>query len=380
VSGFILDIVYFGTHDWSAMRQRAQQLAVRLAARHRVLYVNPCYYSAPGYIRDRLTKRGTRGAIWAVEQVSEKLQVASFPPLLPKGPEYPSLARINFTLQLPFIRSTLAQLEMHDPVLWFVTPADRALIGKLGERLTVYDCMDLHVGFHEGVTAARIAAEEVRLLRAVDVVFASSPQLVEHCRPHNPNVHLVRNGVDLANFSGSFPSLPDASPSLVLGYMGYIGPWMDVDLLIALARAYPQATLSLVGPVRTDLKGLDSLPNVRLWGERPYQEMGRFVQSFDVCLIPFAINALTEAVNPVKLYEYLALGKPVVSTALPELRHYDDVSYVAEDHAGFLEAVARALAEGDNPALANRRRACAEANRWEQRADEVMKVLADALA
>jgi glycosyltransferase involved in cell wall biosynthesis len=372
-----LDIVYFGTHDWSAMRQRAQQLALRLAAQHRVLYVNPCYYSAPGFLRDWLKKRGTRRAIWSVERMNDGLQVASFPPLLPKAPEYPPLGKINFALQLPFIRATLARLKMRDPVLWFVTPADRALIGKLGERLTVYDCMDLHAGFHAGATAARIAAEEVRLLREVDVVFASSPQLVEHCRPHNPNVHLIRNGVDLANFSGEFPALPDPPP--VIGYMGYIGPWLDIDLLIAIARAYPQATLSLVGPVRADLKGLDTLPNVRLWGERPYTEMGMFVQSFDVCLIPFALNALTEAVNPVKLYEYLALGKPVVSTALPELRPYSDVSYVAENREQFIAAVGQALSEDNDSALMARRRACAEANRWEQRADEVMRVLVDAL-
>ncbi len=364
-----LDIVYFGTHDWAAMRQRAQQIALRLAARHRVLYVNPCYYSAPGFVRDLLANRGTRRNIWSVEQISEGLQVASFPPLLPKGPEYPALGRVNFALQLPFIRATLARLNMRRPVLWLVTPADRALIGRLGERLTAYDCMDLHAGFHTGATAARIAAEETRLLRSVDVVFASSPQLVDHCRQHNDDVHLIRNGVDLSNFAGSFPPLADAPPPPVIGYMGYIGPWVDIDLLIAVARAYPQATLSLVGPVRTDLKGLDALPNVRLWGERPYAEMGAFVQSFDVCLIPFAVNALTQAVNPVKLYEYLALGKPVVSTALPELRHYQDVSYVAEDGAGFIAAVALATEEGGDLAVATRSRAGVEVERWEARTD-----------
>jgi len=361
------------------MRQRAQHLAARLAEHHRVLYINPCYYSAPGFVRDWLTRQRVRHSIWAVDQVNERLYVGSFPPMLPKGPQYPAVSHLNYRLQLPFIRATLTRLKMHHPLLWFSTPTDRALIGTLDERLTVYDCMDLHEGFHKGATAQRVASEEVRLLHEVDVVFASSAPLYEHCRQHHPNVHLVRNGVDLENFTRKLLPLhhPPAPP--VIGYMGYIGPWVDIDLLIAVARAYPQATLSLVGPIRTDLKGLDMLPNVRLWGERPYEEMGGFVQNFDVCLIPFVVNDLTEAVNPVKLYEYFALGKPVVSSALPELRLYEDITYVADDRVGFVSAVGRALAEGHDTALNLRRRECAKANRWEARADDIALVLDESL-
>lgn len=376
-------IVLVGVNEWHAMRQRSRHLAHGLAAHYRVLYVNPGYYSAPGFLRDTILGRRRRRSVFGVRPVAETLMVADFPPLFPKGLAHPALGRLNYALLAPLIRATLRRLKMHAPILWLSLPPDRGLIGRLGERLTIYDCMDNYAHFFSGAARRRLAREEKRMLEDCDLVFASSDGLLARCSQHNRNVHLLRNGVDFEHFlkesldeTSSLPAVSDIQSPLI-GYAGTIGPWVDVALLADVARTYTSSTLVLLGPVESDVRSLERLPNVRLLGERPYAEIPDLLHLLDVCLIPFNLNSLTRDVNPIKLYEYMALGKPVVSTALPEVARHRDVCYVADSREAFVRLVGDALQEAGNtnPAMSARRQHVALSNVWQQRAESAAEVI-----
>lgn len=382
-----LEILHFGITDWGAQSQRSQQLARALCINHQVLYVNPCYYSLYGYLRDGLRRARTRSGLRQVISVNHNLTVASFPPLLPKGLTYPALAHFNYRLLTPLIRRTAERLGFVEPVLMLSLPPDRALTGALNERLTVYDCMDRHAAFHRGGAADRLMQEERRLLEDCDVVLASSEPLRQHCAQFNHRVHLIRNGVDAEWFrekaadSGPLEELKDLRRPII-GYVGTLGPWIDLELLAQAAAAFPQATLLLVGPVQTDLTSLLQHNNVVSLGPQAYDRIPAIMDACDICLIPFKVNQLTSSVNPIKLYEYLALGKPVVSANLPELGPYREWCYLAEGWEAFVAGIGEALAElqaEPGPRRETRRRIAAE-NSWERRAAEIGRILAAHLA
>lgn len=362
------------------MRQRSHHLATSLAQFADLVYINPCYYSAAGYLRDLAHGALTRDSIFGIKQVNAALHVATLPPLLPKGLDFPFIGRLNYSLLLPLLRRILAKLDMRAPVLWLSLPPDRALIGKLTERLVVYDCMDRHSAFRSGAAAKRLAHEEERLLHEADVVFASSQDLLEHCSNYNENVYLVRNGVDpewfRAQAQNAFPSelaLNVGGPTI--GYVGTIGPWVDIELLREIATSFPSIALLLIGPEEADLSMLEGLPNVIITGQIPYQIVPMIIRHLDVCLLPFKISSLTRAVNPIKLYEYFSLGKPVVSTSLPEVELYDDICYVADTKESFIVGVREALREGNASDRVRERKRVADENSWARRVEEIIRIL-----
>jgi len=376
-------IVFFGVAEWTAMAQRSHHLARSLAASHRVIYVNPCYYSAFGFGRDALLRKRRRRRVYGIEQVTPSLHVVSLPPLLPKGLEVPGLGRLNYRLLLPLLRRSLRGLGVSRPILWVSLPPDRALAGQLDERLVVYDCMDRHAAFRRGGAARRLAREEEILLSECDVVLASSRGLEAHCSEFNDHVYLVRNGVDATWFQTQArrPLAPlrsgDANQR-VLGYVGTVGPWVDVELLVEVARTHPEQALVLIGPVQADISNLVRQGNVQVLGERSYDDVPSLVTQVDVCLVPFRLNAVTQDVNPIKLYESFSLGKPVVTTALPEVEAYREVAYVAQSKSDFLTSVDRALGEDDD-GLRRRRRQIAAENTWALRAQQILGILSSHL-
>lgn len=368
------DIVYFAITDWNAMTQRCHHLAYELSRSNRVFYVNPCYYSAVGYLRDTLLRCRIRSSIMSMREVKSNLYIIDLPPIFPKGLEYPRIGSLNYELLLPLIRMRLNKMHVAHPVLWVSLPPDRALAGRLGEALVVYDCMDKYGAFYPRHVRQRIEAEEQALLSRCDLVFVSSKQLYDHCHQFNSHVYLVPNGVH-----EQFLKRPQSASELsalkvgIIGYVGTLGPWVDIELLEEIALAYPTLILVLIGPVMTDMRSLGQLPNVRILGERPYRELPAHIAQFDIALIPFRVNDLTRSVDPVKLYEYMALGKPVVSTRLPEVERFSGVLQIADTHQEFIREIARTLQGPET--LSTQRRELAAANTWQHRASLVEELI-----
>lgn len=232
---------------------------------------------------------------------------------------------INRHLYRASIRDALRTLGFPgEPLRWVYTPTVAPYLATLPGRGLVYHCVDRWWSFSD-YDGDVMRACHAQLCREADVVFASSAELLEDCREYTDRAHLIRHGVQWEHFArAALDTLPRPAAIAditgpILGFFGLIHEWVDQHLICALADAFPQATLALIGKVQADVSRLESQPNVRLLGQKPYAELPAYSAAFDVGLIPFAINELTAAVNPIKLREYLSAGMPVVATALPEI-------------------------------------------------------------
>jgi glycosyltransferase involved in cell wall biosynthesis len=230
----------------------------------------------------------------------------------------------------------------------------------------VYSCMDNFPAFHRGEAAERMRRFEEEILSRCGTVVVSSRPLFERMSSRHPRVILSPNGAEVERFAAARREPGPSRP--VLGYCGTIGDWVDFDLLERMADRFPNAELLLVGPwTARGGKRLLTKPNVLWLGGRPSEEIPWIMASFDVGLIPFEVNDLTVCVNPIKLYEYLAAGIPVVSTAIPEAEPHRPFVDVVADGEAFLQAVGKLLAAGPSPVSGREaRRRYAAGFSWEK--------------
>jgi glycosyltransferase involved in cell wall biosynthesis len=258
------------------------------------------------------------------------------------------------------------------------------MAGQLGEERIVYYCIDDYAA-HPGVDEATIGPADEALSRRADLLFVAPPALLEAKRALNPNTVYAPHGVDLEVFAAaSDPTTPVAPgaaglPRPVVGYIGSLHAWIDLELIEHCARARPQWSFLLVGHAAVDVSALAALPNVRLAGAQPYETLGRWARAFDACIIPYRLNRQVANANPLKLREYLATGKPVVSVRNPEIETFAGLVRIADGADAFLAALDAALA-GDDPQAAAARRAAVADQTWDRRVADVLARVAAALS
>jgi glycosyltransferase involved in cell wall biosynthesis len=223
-----------------------------------------------------------------------------------------------------------------------------SFLGAFGARAVVYDCMDELANFRFAPPDLR--ERERDLLARADVVFTGGYQLFEAKSRQHDNVHFYGCGVDVPHFSRArleeteVPEDIARLPRPVFGYFGVIDERLDYELLDRLAEAFPDASVAMVGPTaKVDPAQLPQRANLHWLGQRDYADLPRIVKGFDVCLMPFALNEATQYINPTKTLEYMAAGKPIVSTAVPDVvRNFTPVVDVARSTQEFVDAVERA--------------------------------------
>jgi glycosyltransferase involved in cell wall biosynthesis len=242
-------------------------------------------------------------------------------------------------------------------VQWFYTPMPApVMLDAFNEVAVVYDCMDELAQFRFAPTD--IADRERQLLSRASVVFTGGYRLFESKSRHHDNVHFFGCGVDVAHFGKArlaetrVPSDIARVAHPVLGYFGVIDERLDYDLIRAIAAARPEWSLLMIGPVvKVDPRELPTAANIHWLGQRSYEDLPRYLKAFDVCLMPFALNDATEYINPTKTLEYLASGKPVVSTAVADVvRNFKPIVRIARSTEEFIGAVSAAI-EAPDPAL-----------------------------
>ncbi|HKQ04907.1 MAG TPA: glycosyltransferase [Blastocatellia bacterium] len=345
------DVICFPIIEWDFRFQRPQQLMARYAAAgHRVFYVSQQFRTsgAPYVITEKranvfeVSLRGPALNVYT-EALDERGRDALFASLDALRRDVGLAATAAF-VQLPF---------------WW------PLVRQARERFAwpvIYDCMDFHAGFSTNRQEMLDAEDE--LLRAADLVIASSAFLEAEARKHTDKVLVVRNACDYDHFAIA-ERTPRARP--VVGYYGAIADWFDADLVADLAAHRVDWDFVLVGSTFSgDVGRLEELPNVRLVGEKPYTEIPDWLATFDVAIIPFKRTPLTEATNPVKAYEMLAAGKPVVAVPIPEVRPLAPLVRLASTAEEFEREIKAALDERD-PALRRQRQTWASEQTWERR-------------
>jgi glycosyltransferase involved in cell wall biosynthesis len=351
-------ILYLPAVAWGYRFQRPQHLALALArAGHPVLYVD-------GFLRSRLLP-----ARCVIHQQGDlqvlRVRVPGRPDPYRQALDEKAARRLANTLLAGLRREPLAVLVQ----LPFWAALGRELSQRLGVPL-VYDRIDFHAGF-PGVPE-EIAKVESDLIARADLVCATAGPLVPDAASRTL---LLRNAVDLASFSPR----RSRTPGKTVGYVGALGPWFDAAAVAEAARRHPEWRFRLAGRVEDpEAAALAALPNVELAGEIPFREVPGFLSDTDVALVPFKDLPLTRAVDPVKLYEALALGLPVVARRLPETERWAEPLVYLYDAPGDLAGqVERALAAGAaaSPETARERRRAAEGESWDRRASELLAMI-----
>lgn len=337
------DVICLAICAWDERFQRPQQLMSRFgAAGHRVFYVRPEFR--------------VDGPLWSAMQKLPNVYEVS----LRADRQLEGLEALRQDVAVP-AAATIVQV----PRWW---PLAKQARGRFGWRV-LYDCMDFHAGF---VNVRRsMVADEEELLAQADVVVASSTLLAERAGQYRRDVLIVRNGCDYEHFARTTRA-HNTRP--VIGYYGAIQDWFDDALVADLAERRPDWDFVLIGSTYgSDISRLARLPNVTLTGEEAYDSLPEWLSGFDAGLIPFRRTPLTEAINPVKLYEMLAAGLAVVSVPLPEVVLLAPVVRLASTAEEFEREIVGALAEDASAAEA--RREFAREHTWERRFQQLRETV-----
>jgi glycosyltransferase involved in cell wall biosynthesis len=377
-------VVYFG-NDWQAEnRTSSHHVAARLALTMPVLYVD-----SPGLRAPQASGRDLRRAFRKISsalrkpvQVGPNLWRCTVPQLPFR--RIPGVEIFNRLFSRWAVKRNSRVLGNRKRISWFVVPHPGFLAKHLGEDLCVYYCIDDYAA-HPGVDTALIAERDRQLSQRADLLFVAPPALLEAKRALNPNTRFSPHGVDVELFAKAMDratEVPAAARDLthpVVGYFGSIHEWIDIELIEWLAKQRPQWTFLLVGHAAINVSALRALPNVVLAGAQPYAQLPAWAKAFDVAIIPYRHNRQVENANPLKLREYLATGRPVVSVGNPEINKFARWVRIAEGHDAFLGELDGALRE-DTPAAMAERVASVASQSWDARVVEVLQEVNAALA
>ncbi len=393
------DIVCLSSQSWDEpMWTNKQHIMSRLAREHRVLHVDYGARPLPAYIKKRASQRAadlahparllTDGVAWRGDTLwtaDHWLPLAAW--ALPRDSKLRDY--LWHDLKLKFIESFVEQEATHDPIAWVYHPCYGDAVERMPRKLLVYDCVDNYAAFPKYKDKAWLAERERRLCERADLVFTTSEPLYELRKKHNPdNTFLVHNVGDAEHFNKALDpgtAIPDEILALrergpIIGFVGAVSNYkLNIDWLKAMAHAKPDYQIVLIGPVgmsdpETNVDELQKIDNIHLLGVRAYRALPNYLTGFDVAVIPYRLNSYTESVFPIKFFEFLASGKPVVISPLPSVSAFFKDVLVAEDADQFIghcEAVLDEGAEQDLSRQSHRLKLAAE-NSWPRRIGEIM--------
>ncbi len=271
------------------------------------------------------------------------------------------------------LKKILKEFNVSEYLLFTLHPVWKDVAPALDPMKRVYDLMDLYSGFPEA--REDLIVGEEKLIKDSDIVLSTAESLFKYAKEINGNVHLVRNGVDSEKFSkleknGVLEGIRDKP---IIGYFGAITDWVDFGLLEYVIKDNLDKNFVFLGSVNSKgVRNLYKFKNVFFLGEVEHDDLTGYLAYFDVCLIPFVLNDLIKSTNPVKFYEYIASGKPVVTVNLPELEQYSDICYLSEDKKDFSRNIFKALHEY-NEEIVGKRIETAKENSWDKRVEDLIQ-------
>lgn len=372
--------------EWTkTLFQRPQQVMLRLSERYNVIYFRE--WCLKEWIKGILNKKDMKSF-----KVNKNFFI--FNPVMP----LPTLKRkikifelLNRWLVTQSLKMTIKRNKIDKIILWFYFPNHLELISKIKAPIIVYECMDNHVALshNDKSYAEYIKNKEVYLLDKADVIFYGSKTLMDSRPEYRHKSHHIPTGVDVKHFSKAMDnhlSLPDDIRCItkpILGYWGAVDERIDYKVLHYCATTHPEWSIVLLGPMvkieQREINFFLNLPNVYLLGPKIYESLPDYARAFDVCLLPFKQTDEGKYLNPTKTLEYLATGKPIVSTKIPDIvQFYYDTVIIASDEKDFVEKLQKALLN-DNEEKRNGRLSTTKGNSWESMVERMEQIVSKEL-
>ncbi len=386
------NIICISSIDWDFIWQGHQEIMSEFARNgNRVLFIENTGVRAPG-LRDlpRIRKRFINWVkgVSGIRREVENLYV--FSPLILPFP-YSRIARwINKRIIMVTLNKWMKAMDFGDPIIWTFLPTGLTLdlLKSMDKKLAVYHCVDNFAA--NSPLVGRVKRTEEKLLKEADIVFVTAKELYNSCARYNSNVHIFPSGVNINDFKRlngeERKRIPDDLKSIknpIVGYVGGVHKWIDKGLIKSLAGNHPDYSFVFVGPVQTDVGDLSALKNIYFLGHKTHSDLPCYINSFSASIIPYLITDYTKNVYPSKLNEYLALGKPVVSTDLLEIRsfnkRYEDMVAIGEDYDEFARYLKKAVERGADQEDIRRRIRAARDNSWQKRIGLMSDLIAEAV-
>lgn len=359
-------LIVFG-EDWGAHPSSTQHLMKHLQQQYELVWVNSIGLRRPTFtVRDgkRLLAKA-KSMLKKRPSAPPSVSRSEFPVVEPKVIPWPS-SSVARKLNGALLKNLLSSFTSEDkrPILWTSLPSAVDVVGKLNEKAVIYYCGDDFTSL-AGVDHAPVAVMEQELVEKADLVIVASQELAKKF-PADKTV-VLEHGVDYEEFSSaskySAPRPEDLKMGRpIVGFYGSIADWIDVELIKSVAHKLPDWEFVFIGSVQTDISAIKELPNISLLGPKPHNELPNYVAHWQVSWLPFRQCGQIDACNPLKLREYLALGKPIVSSEFPALEPYKQLVNTATTAEEFVNAIE--VAACDSPKLISEKAMVSEVQSW----------------
>lgn len=375
-------VLLFSSSDWEGLWGSRQQVALELSGRgHEVLFIERFaglehLYKYPEMRQRHVTRN-------RLVKVQDRLWRAMPPPLLPGYYHSPLVTQINANIVGRRLNGIIQNfLQGRRPILWMFKPEHHFMIGRYNEWVSVYHCIDEYTVGTSGRKTRVIQSLEAEMLRKANVVFANSMITYQNKKALAPHTHRFPSGANVAHFGKALTANPPAEiaqlQSPVLMFAGWIGDKINLKLLVKIAQEKPDWTLVLIGSTfpghdTASMTLLNQLPNVLLPGRVDFNQLPNWFAKADVCLLPYVQGDAALYRSPLKLYEYLATGRPIISTPHPEVSLFDHLVaiYQSEDWVTAIENILKNGTEAGQ----EMRLSVAREHSWEKRVDGMLDAI-----
>ncbi len=380
------DFIVF-SDNWGRHPFSCQHIMKNFIGENRVLWVNTIGMRNPRFTLYDFRRSADIVSGWCTPK--KKHQCSAEPdnltiikPIMTPYHQISWIRAINNKSVFKSVSNKAAELGFRRPIIVTTLPHTAESVLMFDSAAVVYYCVD-DFTFWPGINRSFILSMEELLLKKADLLFASADELCRKKERNGRRPHLLPHGVDFDHFNAgavcSVSPEPLANISApIVGFFGALSAWLDYELLSELAVLRPDWSFVYIGPADTDVSLLSRHPNVYLLGKVSYADLPAYASRFDVGLIPFVIDEMTVSVNPLKLLEYMALGIPIVSTRLPELKKYGSLVSVGDTASDFSLAIDSVLNENSKD-MRELRIATAKKASWQSIAEQFSSTVAEYL-
>ena len=375
------DIVWISTQDWDDVWTRKQRFALYLSEKgYRILYVEAQLHWA-GFMLNKELRKFKRIFKFtnSPKEIKKNIFVATPPLVFPGQTMSKIINRINKLFMIYQINKLLKKLNIKNYYLWVYPPDSIDLIDRLKYEKLIFDCVDDWSRFSGLVSKQTMEKYMNDLFRRADLVVVTHEELRRKANMCTDRVALIPNGVEANHFDLSKiedGDIPEEMKRIIgpkIGFIGSVAKWIDYDLLHYIAVNRPEWSIIMIGPVSNRIK-IDKIrqqKNIYLLGRKAYNDLPKYIKAFDVCINPFVVDELSDSVDPLKMYEYLATGKPIVSVKMPAVNRFKGLIDVAKDKKEFVKCIEKKILNSSQENLQAKRIQIANEHSWQKRYEQL---------